>query len=302
MARFGRVLTAMVTPFTDDGSLDVDGAVALARWLRGAGQRGPRARWHHRRGADAERRREADAVGGRRGGGDRAGPGRLDDQRHGPLGAPDGRGVEARRRRRARAVPVLQPSVAGRDRGAPAGRSPRPPICRSWSTTSRSAPGARSPRPCSPDWPTRCRTSSGSRTPPAARPRRPRLLAVAPAGYEVYSGDDALTLPLLAVGAVGLIGVATHWAAPEVVAMFDAWADRRHRRGPVELNARLLESWDVRDGRRRPEPGPGEGDAAPPRPAGRVLPPADGRRPGVARRTGRRGVANLVAARDRRVA
>ena len=34
MARFGRVLTAMVTPFTDDGSLDVDGAVALARWLQ----------------------------------------------------------------------------------------------------------------------------------------------------------------------------------------------------------------------------------------------------------------------------
>ena len=32
-ARFGRVLTAMVTPFHDDGSLDIDGAVALARWL-----------------------------------------------------------------------------------------------------------------------------------------------------------------------------------------------------------------------------------------------------------------------------
>ena len=30
--RFGRVLTAMVTPFHDDESLDVDGAVRLARW------------------------------------------------------------------------------------------------------------------------------------------------------------------------------------------------------------------------------------------------------------------------------
>lgn len=30
---FGAVLTAMVTPFHDDGSLDVDAAVALARWL-----------------------------------------------------------------------------------------------------------------------------------------------------------------------------------------------------------------------------------------------------------------------------
>jgi len=33
MARFGEVITAMVTPFKDDLSLDVDGAVRLARWL-----------------------------------------------------------------------------------------------------------------------------------------------------------------------------------------------------------------------------------------------------------------------------
>ncbi|MEC9203634.1 MAG: dihydrodipicolinate synthase family protein, partial [Actinomycetota bacterium] len=31
--RFGRVLTAMVTPFAEDGSLDLDGAATLARWL-----------------------------------------------------------------------------------------------------------------------------------------------------------------------------------------------------------------------------------------------------------------------------
>src|SRR5687768_6465959 len=31
--RFGAVLTAMVTPFDDDGRLDLDGAAALARWL-----------------------------------------------------------------------------------------------------------------------------------------------------------------------------------------------------------------------------------------------------------------------------
>ena len=33
MARFGRVVTAMVTPFTEEGSLDIDRAQALARWL-----------------------------------------------------------------------------------------------------------------------------------------------------------------------------------------------------------------------------------------------------------------------------
>ena len=39
-ARFGKVLTAMVTPFHDDGSLDLDGAAALARWLVAQGNDG----------------------------------------------------------------------------------------------------------------------------------------------------------------------------------------------------------------------------------------------------------------------
>ena len=35
----------------------------------------------------------------------------------------------------------------------------------------------------------------------------------------VYSGDDALTLPMLAVGAVGVVSVASHLAGPEISAM-----------------------------------------------------------------------------------
>ena len=31
--RFGRVVTAMVTPFDDKGALDLDGAATLAHWL-----------------------------------------------------------------------------------------------------------------------------------------------------------------------------------------------------------------------------------------------------------------------------
>ena len=31
--RFGRVITAMITPFAANGSLDLEGAVELARWL-----------------------------------------------------------------------------------------------------------------------------------------------------------------------------------------------------------------------------------------------------------------------------
>ena len=37
-ARFGRVLTAMVTPFDEDGRLDLDVARQLARYLQDHGQ------------------------------------------------------------------------------------------------------------------------------------------------------------------------------------------------------------------------------------------------------------------------
>jgi 4-hydroxy-tetrahydrodipicolinate synthase len=40
MPRFGRVLTAMVTPFTTDGALDTSGAADLARWLVSQGNEG----------------------------------------------------------------------------------------------------------------------------------------------------------------------------------------------------------------------------------------------------------------------
>src|SRR5207248_3829174 len=40
MARFGAVMTAMVTPFDDDGALKVDAAVKLAKWLTENGSDG----------------------------------------------------------------------------------------------------------------------------------------------------------------------------------------------------------------------------------------------------------------------
>ena len=39
----------------------------------------------------------------------------------------------------------------------------------------------------------------------------------------IYSGDDALTLPMLAVGAVGVVSVASHLAGPEISAMIRAF-------------------------------------------------------------------------------
>ena len=73
--------------------------------------------------------------------------------------------------------------------------------------------------------------------PPAAA----RLLADAPE-LAIYSGDDAMTLPLLAQGAIGVVGVATHWAAPEfgeMIAAFEKGDVVRAR----EINARLLDSY-----------------------------------------------------------
>ncbi|CAA9398988.1 MAG: 4-hydroxy-tetrahydrodipicolinate synthase, partial [uncultured Ramlibacter sp.] len=51
------------------------------------------------------------------------------------------------------------------------------------------------------------------------------LVAEAGGHFDLYSGDDASTLPLLACGAVGVIGTTTHWTAPwfqRMVAAFDA--------------------------------------------------------------------------------
>lgn len=81
------------------------------------------------------------------------------------------------------------------------------------------------------------------------------IIARAPAGFEVYSGDDSLTLALLAVGAVGVVSVAAHWSAPEHVAMFDAWES-----GDIVLaraiNARLQESFDYESSDAAPNPVP----------------------------------------------
>ncbi len=41
------------------------------------------------------------------------------------------------------------------------------------------------------------------------------LVAVAGSRLDLYSGDDALLIPFLAVGAVGIVSVAAHWAGPE---------------------------------------------------------------------------------------
>jgi 4-hydroxy-tetrahydrodipicolinate synthase len=81
------------------------------------------------------------------------------------------------------------------------------------------------------------------------------LIAAAPAGFEVYSGDDAMTLPLLAVGAVGVISVASHWAGGQMSEMVAAFT-KGDTEAAMALNARLVESWDFEASDLAPNPVP----------------------------------------------
>ena len=82
-----------------------------------------------------------------------------------------------------------------------------------------------------------------------------RLIREAPAGFEVYSGDDGLTLPLLSIGAVGTIGVATHWTAPDHVEMFAA-LETGDLAAATAVNQRMLPSFAFETGDLTPNPIP----------------------------------------------
>ena len=81
------------------------------------------------------------------------------------------------------------------------------------------------------------------------------LMAQVPKDFELYSGDDGLTLAFLAYGASGVIGVATHWSAPEHQTMITAF-----KNGDVTLarkyNDILLESYAFETGDDNPNPIP----------------------------------------------
>lgn len=81
------------------------------------------------------------------------------------------------------------------------------------------------------------------------------LISSAPVGFEVYSGDDVMTLPLMASGIVGTVGVATHWTGPDHQEMFDLW-DKGDIVGARLINSRLLESFAFESGDDAPNPIP----------------------------------------------
>ena len=82
-----------------------------------------------------------------------------------------------------------------------------------------------------------------------------RIVAMTPDDFELYSGEDSLNLPLLAVGAVGFISVAAHWSAAEHRRMLDAFTSGDVA-GAQGVNDLLRLSYDFETGPDWPNPMP----------------------------------------------
>ncbi|MET9483454.1 MULTISPECIES: 4-hydroxy-tetrahydrodipicolinate synthase [unclassified Streptomyces] len=234
---FGRVLTAMVTPFTADGALDLDGAQRLAAHLVDAGNDGlvlNGTTGESPTTSDAEKdqlvRAVLDAVG------DRAhiiaGIG-TNDTRH---------SVELSRaaeRAGAHGLLAVTPYYS---------KPPQEGLHRHFTAIADSTglpvmlydiPG-RSGVPI--DTETIVRLAQHPRI-VANKDAKGDLgrasWAIARSGLAWYSGDDMLNLPLLAVGAIGFVSVVGHVATPELRQLLDA-----HLTGDVqkatEIHQKLL--------------------------------------------------------------
>ncbi|HXA46709.1 MAG TPA: 4-hydroxy-tetrahydrodipicolinate synthase [Burkholderiaceae bacterium] len=238
---WGSVLTAMVTPFDAHGELNLDGACRLARWLAAngteaivvAGTNGEASTL-----SDAERFDLIKAVAEAVTIPVIAGMG-TNDTRHSieltrqaaSLGAagvmavgpyynrPPQEGIEAHYRAIADAtkLPVMLYDVPGRT----GRRIAHEVLVRLFRDVSNIVA---------------FKDATGDPAGAAA------LIAEVGEFYDHYSGDDSLTLPLLAVGAAGVVGTATHWAGPEFAAMIAAY-----NRGDVikarQINASLMNTF-----------------------------------------------------------
>mgnify|MGYP000188308335 CR=1 FL=1 len=254
MARFGNVLTAMVTPFDASGALDLDGAQRLAKWLQANGNDGLVIAGTTGEApvlTDNERLSLFAAVTEAVTIPVIAGTGTNDTlhsihmtKEASKLGVagllvvapyynrPPQSGIEAHIRAVAAAsdLPIIVYDIPVRT-----GRKI------STSTLLKLAH----------DVPTVVALKDAAGNPAETA----NVIAAAPSGFEVYSGDDGLTLPLLAVGAVGVIGVATHWSAIDHQQMFSCWQDGDIV-GALAINQRLLESFAYETGDESPNPIP----------------------------------------------
>ena len=223
-ACFGRLVTAMVTPFTPDGQVDLDLAARLADHLVRHGSEGlvicgttgesPTLSWEEQHQLFAVVK---DAVAGRAqliaGSGSNCTAEAVEATREAAaLGAdgalvvvpyynkPPQQGLEAHFRAIANAapeLPLMLYNIPGRT-----GTSLQP------ETVLRllDLPNVLS-----------FKAASGTTEEVSA------LRSLCGDRLAIYSGDDALTLPMLAVGAVGVVSVASHLAGPQISAMIQAF-------------------------------------------------------------------------------
>ena len=86
-------------------------------------------------------------------------------------------------------------------------------------------------------------------------PGAARLLTQTPSSFELYCGDDDLTLAMCSIGAVGVVSVASHWAGREIAGMLAAYA-KGDVVGARAANARLVDSYSFETGEVFPNPLP----------------------------------------------
>jgi 4-hydroxy-tetrahydrodipicolinate synthase len=81
------------------------------------------------------------------------------------------------------------------------------------------------------------------------------VVAACPDGFDVYCGDDSLTLPFASIGAAGIVSVAAHWAGRQFAEMLHCY-----RSGDVEaatrINQHLAESYRFESSEEYPNPVP----------------------------------------------
>ncbi len=253
-ARFGAVVTAMVTPFAPDGALDVDAAVALARWLAGHGSDGLVLAGTTGEGpvlSDEETRQLWQAVTEAVTVPVLAGTG-TNDTRH---------SVELTRMATECGVDgvlVVTPYYSRPSQdglfdhfSAVAAATPLPVVLYDIPVRTGRRIEPTTMLRLADAVPNIVGVKDAAGDPAAAA----RLVARAPQGFELYSGDDALTLPLVAVGAVGVVSVCAHWAGREMGEMVAAAL-----KGDIEtaraVNARLIESYDFESTPMFPNPMP----------------------------------------------
>ena len=254
MARFGRVLTAMVTPFTEDGALDLRGAARLAQWLVANGNEGLVVAGTTGESPTLTHQEQAELVA--------TVAAAVDVPVVAGAGSNDTRAAIdlTERCTEAGAVGILH--VAGYyNRPSQAGLDAHFRHCADATELPMmiyDIPG-RTGRKVATDTMVRLAHEVpnivGLKDAAGSPGETARLLEMAPDGFEVYSGDDSLTLPLLSIGAVGTIGVATHWAGREVAAMFDAFESGRVAEAAA-INRRLLDSYDFETADAAPNPVP----------------------------------------------